>query len=166
MKTGKKKKNNGTFGIIVAGRIREGQGVAEIYPSRPDRKIYSALLSKDNRLFILSARSKQELENLAKIRVGPLCYLHSITTTFSFFLYPLIQLSFSYLVHFSDISSSIYPLYPPLTCPELSRSHKETWLSIVIWQLMQSPDHTSLSWPIIACRSFSWEGGVRYTNLS
>lgn len=84
--------DDGTFGIIVAGRIREGQGVAEIYPSRPDRKIYSAFLSKDNRLFILSARSKQELENLAKIRVGPLHYSHNITATFGF-LYPLIQLS-------------------------------------------------------------------------
>lgn len=84
--------NNGKFGIIVAGRIREGQEVVEMYPSGPDRKIYSAFLSKDNRLFILSATSKQELENLVKIRVGPLYYLHIITATFGF-LYPVIQLS-------------------------------------------------------------------------
>lgn len=58
--------NDVTFGIIVAGRIRErggGKGVAEVYPNRPDSRIYSAFLSKDNLLFILSARSKQELEN-------------------------------------------------------------------------------------------------------
>ena len=42
-----KKMNNVTFGIIVAGRIREeGQGVAEIYPNGPDLRIYSAFLSK------------------------------------------------------------------------------------------------------------------------
>lgn len=87
-------KNDGTFGIIVAGRIREGQrGVAEIYPNRPDSRIYSAFLSKDNLLFFLSARSKQELENvfIAKIRDGPLYYLHIITSTFVF-LYHLIPL--------------------------------------------------------------------------
>lgn len=66
-------------------------GVAEIHPNRPDR-IYSAFLSKDNLLFFLSARSKQELENvfIAKIRYGPLYYLHVITATFGF-LYHLMS---------------------------------------------------------------------------
>lgn len=85
---------NVTFGIIVAGRIREGcRGVAEVYPNRPDRRIYSAFLSKDNLLFILSARSKQELENIstAKIRDKPLDYLHVITAAFGC-LYNLILL--------------------------------------------------------------------------
>lgn len=55
-----------TFGIIVAGRLRESRRrrATEFYPSRPDRRIYSAFLSTtDNRLFFLSARSKQDLEN-------------------------------------------------------------------------------------------------------
>lgn len=50
-----------------------GGGVAaEIYLNRPDSRIYSAFLSKDNLLFFLSARSKQELENVfvAKVKVG------------------------------------------------------------------------------------------------
>lgn len=60
--------------------------MAEIYPNRPDSRIYSAFLSKDNLLFFLSARSKQELENvfITKIRDGPLYYLHVITATFGF----------------------------------------------------------------------------------
>ncbi len=60
--------------------------MAEIHPNRPDSRIYSAFLSKDNLLFFLSARSKQELENLfiAKIRDGALYYIHVITTTFGF----------------------------------------------------------------------------------
>lgn len=73
-----------TFGLIVAGRIREGgRGAAEIYPNRPDSRIYSAFLSKDNLLFFLSARSKQELENLlkAKIRVGPFYFFFTIYTS-------------------------------------------------------------------------------------
>lgn len=58
--------------------------MAEIHPNRPDSRIYSAFLSKDNLLFFLSARSKQELENvfIAKIRDGPLYYIHIITAAF------------------------------------------------------------------------------------
>lgn len=85
--------NDVTFGIIVAGRIRErgGKGVAEVYPNRPDRRIYSAFLSKDNLLFILSARSKQELENLLRLGTG-LCTIYTLSTVAFGFLYHLIPL--------------------------------------------------------------------------
>lgn len=68
--------NDVTFGIIVAGRIKGG--AAEWRRSAPaDLKGRSTVhfCQKDNRLFFLSAPSKQELENslVAKIRirVGP-----------------------------------------------------------------------------------------------
>lgn len=70
--------NDVTFGIIVAGRIRDGgRRVAEVNPNRPNRRIYSAFLSKDNLLFILSARSKQELENLLRLGMG-LCTIYTL----------------------------------------------------------------------------------------
>lgn len=44
-------KSRVTFGIIVAGRVREGKDAA-IYPYRPDSRDYSAFLSNDNLLFV------------------------------------------------------------------------------------------------------------------
>lgn len=60
--------------------------MAAIHANRPDSRIYSAFLSKDNLLFFLSARSKQELENLsiAKIRGGLLYHIHVTAATFGF----------------------------------------------------------------------------------
>lgn len=51
-----------TFGIIVAGRKKRGEGETQRSPpNKPDIIIYSAFLSY---LFFLSSRSKQELENV------------------------------------------------------------------------------------------------------
>lgn len=44
-------KNSVTFGIIVAGRVREGKDAA-IYPYTPDSRDYSAFLSNDHPLFV------------------------------------------------------------------------------------------------------------------
>lgn len=69
----KKKKNDIWHNCCWKNGERDGRGDAEVYPNGPDRRSYSAFLSEDNLLFILSARSKQELENvsIAWIRDGP-----------------------------------------------------------------------------------------------
>lgn len=112
--------NDETFGIIVAGRIRERGRGAWSTPTDPVGGSTVHFCQKDNLLFILSARSKQELENvfIAKIRAGPLYYLHiyhcsfwlSVSSDCSYVRY-----TFSYLVHNSDVSNLIYPFYPELS---------------------------------------------------
>lgn len=99
--------NDVTFGMIVAGRIKEGQGSGWDLPQQTWQEDLQCIsVKKDNRLFFLSARSKQELENLliAKIRVGPWDYLHEITATFGF-LYPLIPLLYQIYILLSGSQS-------------------------------------------------------------
>lgn len=60
---------------VLLEESERGMRAREIHPGRADRRIYSAFLSIDNRLFFLSAKGKQELENLT--RLG-LCTIYMI----------------------------------------------------------------------------------------
>lgn len=136
--------------------------MAEIHPNRPESRIYSAFLSKDNLLFFLSARSKQELENvfIAKIRDGPLYYIHTSLLQLFWLSVSVDPALMSSLHSLTLFTIAKLPTWFILSTHRVLNYHWliETWLSSLIWQLLSSPDR---SWPIIAYQQFLRRGKVQ-----